>query len=84
MHILDFGRGKSKIIYIRKRKKNIYQPLIGKKPIYMKGDEWKILDRQSHDVIQLLLSHNVAFNIAKENTNESIMAAFTIMYEIDI
>lgn len=47
----------------------------------MKGDEWKILDRQSHDVIQLLLSHNVAFNIAKENTNESIMAAFTIMYE---
>jgi len=39
------------------------------------------LDIQSHGVIRLLLSHNVAFNISKENTNESLMEAFTIMYE---
>uniref|UniRef100_A0A803L3F4 CCHC-type domain-containing protein n=1 Tax=Chenopodium quinoa TaxID=63459 RepID=A0A803L3F4_CHEQI len=37
-------------------------------PQVMKGEDWNLLDRQALGVIQLTLSCNVAFNIAKEKT----------------
>ncbi|KAE8705429.1 hypothetical protein F3Y22_tig00110429pilonHSYRG01213 [Hibiscus syriacus] len=61
--------------------KNLYQPLLGKQPEGMKDEEWALLDRQAIGVIRLTLSRNVAFNIAKEKTTASLMAALSSMYE---
>ncbi|KAK2378762.1 putative mitochondrial protein [Trifolium repens] len=76
----DFGFWKMQIEDYLYQKK-LYQPLTGKKPTEMKDDEWKLLDRQALGVIRLSLSRNVAFNIAKEKTTASLMAALTSMYE---
>ncbi|KAL6313667.1 hypothetical protein AAG906_010085 [Vitis piasezkii] len=46
----------------------------------MKNEEWALLDRQALGVIQLMLSHNVAFNIAKK-TAIGLMATLSNMYE---
>ncbi|MCI04652.1 retrovirus-related pol polyprotein from transposon TNT 1-94, partial [Trifolium medium] len=61
--------------------KMLYQPLTGKKPTEMKDDEWKLVNREALGVIRLSLSRNIAFNIAKEKTTASLMAALTSMYE---
>ena len=47
----------------------------------MKDEEWDLLDRQALRVIRLTLSHNVAFNIAKENTTVGLMATLSNMYK---
>ena len=47
----------------------------------MKDEEWDLLDRQALRVIRLTLSHNVAFNIAKENTTVVLMATLSNMYK---
>ena len=76
----DFGFWKMQIedyLY----QKNLYQPLKDKKPEGMKDDDWTLLDRQALGVIRLTLSRNVAFNIAKEKTTTSLMAALSSMYE---
>ena len=46
----------------------------------MKNKEWALLDRQALGVIQLMLSHNVTFNIAKKTTM-GLMATLFDMYE---
>jgi len=46
----------------------LYQPLSRKKPEGMKDKA--LLDKQFLGVIRLTISHNVAFNIVKENTME--------------
>ncbi|KAE8664067.1 hypothetical protein F3Y22_tig00112857pilonHSYRG00227 [Hibiscus syriacus] len=53
----------------------------GKQPEGMKNEDWALLDRQALEVIQLTLSRNVAFNIAKEKTTAGLMAALSSMYE---
>ena len=59
----------------------MYQPLSRKKPEAIKEEDWNLLDRQALGVIQLTLSRNVAFNIAKEKTTAGLMAALSNMYE---
>ena len=76
----DFGFWKMQIEDYLYQKK-LYQPLTEKKPDAMKDDEWALLDRQALGVIRLTLSRNVAFNIAKEKTTASLMAALSSMYE---
>nr|KYP40338.1 Retrovirus-related Pol polyprotein from transposon TNT 1-94 [Cajanus cajan] len=61
--------------------KGLHEPLTGKKPEAMKEDEWSFLDRKALGAIRLTLSRNVAFNIAKEKTTASLMAALSSMYE---
>ena len=61
--------------------KKMYLPLSGNKPEGMKDEDWALLDRQALGVIRLTLSRNVAFNIVKETTTASLMAALTNMYE---
>ena len=76
----DFGFWKMQIEdYLYQR--NLYQPLSGKKPEAMKEEDWNLLDRQALGVIRLTLSHNVAFNIAKEKTTAGLMTALSNMYE---
>ncbi|KAE8685506.1 Auxin-binding protein 1 [Hibiscus syriacus] len=53
----------------------------GKQPEGMKNEDWTLLDRQTLRVIRLILSRNVTFNIAKENTTAGLMAALSSMYE---
>ncbi|KAE8654393.1 hypothetical protein F3Y22_tig00117048pilonHSYRG00173 [Hibiscus syriacus] len=76
----DFGFWKMQIedfLY----QKNLYQPLSEKQPDGMKNEDWALLDRQALRVIRLMLSRNVAFNIAKEKTTAGLMAALSSMYE---
>lgn len=47
----------------------------------MKDEDWKFLDRHALGVIRLMLSHNVAFNIAKEKTTMGLIKALSNMYE---
>ena len=47
----------------------------------MKDEDWALLNRQALEVIQLTLSRNVAFNIAKETTMVDLMEAISNMYE---
>ncbi|XP_068658201.1 aluminum-activated malate transporter 8-like [Aristolochia californica] len=61
--------------------KNLYLSLNGVKPDSMKDEEWNLLDRKSLGFIRLSLSHNVAFNIAKEKTTTGLMKALANMYE---
>ncbi|WVZ04864.1 hypothetical protein V8G54_018210 [Vigna mungo] len=61
--------------------KKLYQPLSGHQPENMKDEDWILLDRQALGVIQLTLSRNVAFNIAKENTTVGLMTTLSSMYE---
>ncbi|KAL5548495.1 hypothetical protein UlMin_003726 [Ulmus minor] len=78
---VDFGFWKMQIedyVY----QKMLYQPdLLGKKPDDMKEDDWNLLDRQALEVIRLMLSRNVTFNIVKEKTTTGFMAALSSMYE---
>ena len=75
----DFGFWKMQIEdYLYQR--NLHQPLT-KKPEGMKEEDWKLLDRQALGVIQLSLSRNVAFNIAKETTTAGLMKALSNVYE---
>ncbi|KAE8708902.1 Detected protein of unknown function [Hibiscus syriacus] len=76
----DFGFWKMQIedfLY----QKNLYQPLSGKQPEGMKNEDWALLDRQALGVIQLTLSRNVTFNIAKEKTTAGFMTTLSSMYE---
>ncbi|KAL5559010.1 hypothetical protein UlMin_035221 [Ulmus minor] len=61
--------------------KKLYQLLSETKPEGMKDEDWALLDRQALGVIRLMLSCNVAFNIAKEKTTAGLMAALSSMYE---
>lgn len=61
--------------------KNLYKPLLGKKPDSMEEDEWTLLDRQVLGDIRLTLARNIAFNIAKETTTSGLMVALSNMYE---
>ena len=47
--------------------KKLHLPLAAK-PEGMKDDDWNLLDRQVLEVIRLILSKNVAYNVAKEKT----------------
>ncbi|KAE8703438.1 cytochrome P450 71A9-like [Hibiscus syriacus] len=76
----DFGFWKMQIedfLY----QKNLYQPLSEKQPEGMKNEDWALPDRQALGVIRLTLSRNITFNIAKEKTTTSLMAALSSMYE---
>ncbi|KAL6541995.1 hypothetical protein OROGR_011481 [Orobanche gracilis] len=61
--------------------KGMHEPLTDKKPESIKEEDSKHLDRKALGVIQLMLSRNVAFNIAKEKTTADIMKALESMYE---
>ncbi|KHN34511.1 hypothetical protein glysoja_026132, partial [Glycine soja] len=61
--------------------KKLYQPLSGNQLEGMKDEDWALLNRQALEVIQLTLSRNVAFNIAKETTMVDLMEAISNMYE---
>ncbi|KHN18051.1 hypothetical protein glysoja_037850, partial [Glycine soja] len=63
-------------------KKHLYQPLLGNQMKGMKDEDWVVLDRQVLGVIQLTLSCNVAFNIAKETITAGLMEALSSMYEM--
>ena len=60
--------------------KKLHLPL-GSKPEEMKAEEWNLLDRQVLGVIRLMLSKNVAHNVAKEKTIVGMMKALTEMDE---
>ena len=60
--------------------KKLHLPL-DKKPEGMKDDEWNLLDRQVLGVIRLMLSKNIAHNVAKEKTTAGLMKALSDMYE---
>ena len=60
--------------------KKLHLPL-GSKPEGMKAEDWKLLDRQVLRVICLMLSKNVAHNVAKEKTTMGLMQALAEMYE---
>lgn len=62
-------------------KKDMHLPLLGEKPTDMKDEEWVLLDRQVLGVIQLMLSCNIAFNIAKKNTTTVLMVTLSDMYK---
>jgi len=47
----------------------------------MKDEDWALLDRQALEVIHLMLSCNVAFNIVKEITTSGLIEALSRMYE---
>lgn len=62
-------------------KKKLYQPFLGRQLEGMKDGDWALLDRQALRVIWLTLSHNVAFNIAKESATRCLMAVLSSMYK---
>ncbi|KAI5312404.1 hypothetical protein L3X38_041577 [Prunus dulcis] len=76
----DFGFWKMQIEDYLYQKK-LYQPLSENKPEGMNDEDWTLLDRQALRVIRLMLSRNVAFNIAKEKTTVGQMAALSSMHE---
>lgn len=61
--------------------KGMHLPLLGENPTDMKDEEWALLNRQVLGVIQLMLSCNITFNIAKENTTTVLMATLSDMYK---
>jgi hypothetical protein len=61
--------------------KNMYLPLIGKRPKDMSDDEWKILDRKALAQIRLCLTKSVGFNVSKQKTTKGVMEHLTKLYE---
>lgn len=61
--------------------KGMHEPLTGTKPAAMEDGVWTLLDRKALGFIQLMLSRNVAFNIAKEKTTTDLMKALSSMHE---
>jgi len=76
----DFGFWKMQIEDYLYQKK-LYLPLTGQKPTDMEQSDWDLLDRQTLDVIRLILAKNVVFNIMNENTTVYLMKALSNMYE---
>ena len=60
--------------------KKLHLPL-GEKPEKMDDGEWNLLDRQVLGVVHLMLSKNVAHNVAKEKTMAGLMKVLSDMYE---
>lgn len=78
MWTLAFGKYRLNIICTKKK---LYQPFLGRQLEGVKDEDWALLDRQALRVIWLTLSHNVAFNRAKESTTTCLMAALSSMYK---
>ncbi|KAJ0099488.1 hypothetical protein Patl1_20557 [Pistacia atlantica] len=55
--------------------------LLGAKPKKMLDEDWALLDRKILGVIRLILTKNVANNIAKETTTIGLIKILSDMYE---
>lgn len=77
---VDSGFWKIQIEHYLYQKK-LYQLFLRRQLEGGKDEDWALLDRQALRVIWLTLSHNVAFNIAKESRTTCFITALSSMYK---
>ncbi|KAK2980130.1 hypothetical protein RJ640_019553 [Escallonia rubra] len=61
--------------------KDLYLPLVGKKPEEMNANEWAILERKVLATVRLSLTPQVAFNISKDKIVAAMMQALKKLCE---